>query len=73
MCGSGIPLRYVTWLNRFGPGEVCTITDTGQGCVQQSSPWPWLVVGLLLLVAGIAVHVSRVRVAASQLGVVTTR
>src|SRR5262249_28751858 len=31
--GLGVPLLYVAFLNREGPGNVCTTTATGQSCV----------------------------------------
>ncbi len=31
-------------LNRSGPGSVCT----GSGCTDQTSPWPWVAVALVL-------------------------
>jgi hypothetical protein len=50
--GLGLPLLYVAFLNRSGPGTVCTTTLTGQSCVDEWSPWPWLLAGVLLVVAG---------------------
>jgi hypothetical protein len=46
---------YLAWLNRGGPGRVCSTEGTTVSCVQEWSPWPFLaaalalVVGLLLL------------------------
>jgi hypothetical protein len=57
--GAGIPLLYVAWLNRDGPGEVCTRTATSEACGDQWSPWPFVAVGLLLLVAGVVVFVRQ--------------
>jgi hypothetical protein len=39
--GFGLPFLYVAYVNR-GPGD--------------ESPWPWLVVGVGLVVAGVVVH-----------------
>jgi hypothetical protein len=50
--GLSLPLFYVAYLNRSGPGTVCTSTATSQSCVDEWSPWPWLVIGIALLVGG---------------------
>jgi membrane protease YdiL (CAAX protease family) len=51
--GLALPVLYVAYLNRDGPGTVCTTgRDGSQACIDEWSPWPWLVVGALLLVAG---------------------
>jgi hypothetical protein len=56
--GAGLPLFYVAFLNRAGPGDVCRgLGGGGEECVQEWSPWPWLVAGLLLLVAGLGFFV----------------
>jgi hypothetical protein len=52
--GLGLPLLYVAYLNRGGPGQICVTTATGQSCEMEWSPWPWLAAGTLLAVAGIA-------------------
>ncbi len=52
--GCGLPLLWVAYLNRSGPGQVCTTTATSQTCTQQWSPWPWLAVGLLVAATGVA-------------------
>jgi hypothetical protein len=52
LSGVGLPLLYVAYLNRRGPGTVCTTTATGQSCVDEWSPWPWLATGAVLLLAG---------------------
>ena len=46
-----VPL-YVGYLNRGGPGEVCTATASSQTCTQEMAPWPWLAIGLALAAAG---------------------
>ena len=52
VCGAAVPLFYVAYLNRGGPGEVCSTTAAATECVEQWSPWPTLTAGLLLLVGG---------------------
>lgn len=62
--GVGIPLLYVAYLNRSGPGTVCTTTTglggqpVGQSCVDESSPWPWLAVAAILLALGVAAFLA---------------
>ena len=52
--GLGVPVLYVGYLNRGGPGDVCTTArDGSQSCTEQLSPWPWLAVGALLVVVGV--------------------
>lgn len=51
--GFGLPLLWVAYLNRSGPGFVCTSTATSQSCDQQWAPWPWLAVGLVAVAAGV--------------------
>ena len=50
--GLSLQLFYVAYLNRSGPGTICTTTATSQTCSDEWSPWPWLVVGIVLLVIG---------------------
>lgn len=38
----------IGWLNRDGPGEVCTTTPSSDTCTDEWSPWPWFAVGVLL-------------------------
>jgi hypothetical protein len=53
--GAGLPVLVVAWLNRGGPGEVCTRTATEVSCSDQWNPWPFVVVAALLLVGGVVV------------------
>jgi hypothetical protein len=51
--GLGLPVLYVAFLNRDGPGDVCrTFADGGQSCRQEWSPWPWLAIGAGLVIGG---------------------
>ncbi|MFJ9634799.1 hypothetical protein ACIRU8_44635 [Streptomyces sp. NPDC101175] len=53
LSGLGLPLLYVAYLNRRGPGTVCTTTATSQSCVDEWSPWLWLAAGVVLFLAGL--------------------
>jgi len=59
--GLGVPLLYVAYLNRAGPGTICTTVTGGQECTGEWSPWPWLAAGVILLVLGVAAFVGRQR------------
>ncbi len=59
--GLGLPLLYVAFLNRAGPGTVCTTTVTSQSCAEEWSPWPWLCVGVALVVIGCVWFAVRTR------------
>lgn len=55
LSGAGVPLLYVAWLNREGPGEVCHGNAREISCGDQWSPWPFVVVALALVLAGVVV------------------
>jgi hypothetical protein len=55
LTGAALPLLYVAWLNRAGPGEVCTYTATGHSCGDESSPWPLVALAALLFAGGVMV------------------
>ena len=63
LAGAGLMPLYAGYLNRGGPGMVCTTTATGGSCGQEWSPWPWFAVGVCLVGTGIAlgVRVQRCR------------
>jgi hypothetical protein len=64
IAGLGLPLLYVAWLNRRGPGNICTTFGNGESCVEQFNPWPWFLLGAALLAAGIllaVIHSARTR------------
>lgn len=52
VAGEGLPLLYLAWLNRQGPGTICRTSDGNLACGDQISPWPWLVAGLVLAAIG---------------------
>jgi hypothetical protein len=63
LSGAGAVPLYVAWLNRQGPGLVCTSRAATQ-CVSEWSPWGWLIFGIVLVAAGItAFAMSRRRAA----------
>jgi hypothetical protein len=51
LAGMALVPLYVGYLNRGGPGDVCTTTATSQTCTQEMSPWPWLVAAVALAAA----------------------
>ncbi|MEO7753551.1 MAG: hypothetical protein ABIS35_09070 [Terracoccus sp.] len=51
LAGLAVPLLYVAYLNRSGPGVVCSNAGGTTACIDQWSPWPWVAVALVLLVA----------------------
>ncbi|MBS2964837.1 hypothetical protein KGA66_17400 [Actinocrinis puniceicyclus] len=48
--GPAPALAFLAYLNRSGPGTVCTATATSSGCVQEYSPWPFLGLAVFLLI-----------------------
>jgi membrane protein implicated in regulation of membrane protease activity len=56
--GVGLVPLYVGYLNRKGPGEVCSTSTTGDShCVSEWSPWPWFLAGVVFVLGGIALFV----------------
>lgn len=56
--GVGLPLLYIAYINRSGPGMICnTFGNGGQRCDEEMSPWPWLIIGTVLVVAGVMLFV----------------
>lgn len=61
--GLALPLFYLAYLNRGGPGEVCHAVTGGQVCTEEYTPLPFLVVGVLLLAAGVVLQLAAGRAA----------
>lgn len=60
LLGTSLPLLWVAWMNRLGPGWVTYETDTGGGGSELLDPLPWLLVGAgLALVAGALLALGR--------------
>ncbi len=54
--GLGLPVLYIAYLNRDGPGTICrTYPGGGSSCVEEWSPWPWFAIGMALVLVGVAV------------------
>jgi len=53
---------FIAWLNRGGPGLVCSTTPTSSSCVDQWSPWPFVATGVLLAGGGVGLLVHGRRV-----------
>ncbi|MFJ6087851.1 hypothetical protein ACIQI8_41375 [Streptomyces sp. NPDC092369] len=52
VAGLALPVFYLAYLNREGPGTVCHATVGGSTCTEEYAPVPFLVVGAVLFVAG---------------------
>jgi hypothetical protein len=57
LSGAGLPLLYIAYLNRDGPGTVCSSTAGGSSCTDEWSPWPWILVAVVLVAAGVLVFI----------------
>jgi hypothetical protein len=54
VAGLAAPTAGIAWLNRHGPGTYCRVTsDGGQACEGQWSPWPFVAVAVVLVVAAV--------------------
>lgn len=59
--GLGLPLLYVAYLNRDGPGTVCVTSAGGTSCTDEWAPLPWALAGLALVAVGTVVFATAVR------------
>lgn len=64
--GAGLVPLYVAYLNRAGPGEVCTRTRAEQRCEEMWNPWPWLAAGIFLVVLGVVLFTRQHRTPARR-------
>jgi hypothetical protein len=65
IAGLALPVLYVAYLNRSGPGYVCT-TSRGAGgsvtsCGSEYNPWLFLAAGMALLGVGVGVFINTSR------------
>ena len=60
LSGAGLACLFIAYSNRHGPGTHCWTSETARGCAHGlPDPAPWFVIGLALLVAGVAAQLSR--------------
>ncbi|MFF4906297.1 hypothetical protein ACFY2T_15645 [Streptomyces sp. NPDC001260] len=57
LAGLAVPLFYLAYLNRGGPGNVCHTVAGGQSCTDEYTPVPFLVAGVVLAAAGFLLFV----------------
>ena len=53
LAGASFPLLYVAFLNRDGPGDVCSRNAHGGSCTQEWSPWPFLLLAAALIAVSV--------------------
>lgn len=63
VAGFGVALLFVAYLNRDGPGDICTVAARSTACGQEWSPWPWLIAAVVLLAVGFGWFITRRRTA----------
>ena len=56
LTGAGLPLLWVAYVQRQGPGTTCWHTASSAGCDQHLNPLPWLIVGVTLVLTGLIAH-----------------
>lgn len=57
--GLGAPCLYVAYLNRQGPGNLCTsYAGGGQSCTQETNPVFWAAVALVLIATGLIIFMA---------------
>ncbi len=60
LSGLSLPLLYVAYLNRSGPGTVRNaLRGSCEQCTHRWNPWPWFGVGVALFLADCAVRRCR--------------
>ncbi|WEO97796.1 hypothetical protein A6P39_029375 [Streptomyces sp. FXJ1.172] len=59
LSGLGLPLFYLAYLNRGGPGNVCQATASGSTCTDEYAPVPFLIAGAVLVAAGFVIFLMR--------------
>jgi len=53
LTGAGLPLLWVAYVQRQGPGTTCWHTAWRAGCDQHLDPLPWLISGAILVLTGL--------------------
>jgi hypothetical protein len=57
LSGAALPVLLVAWTNRHGPGTYCTSDALSTQCTDEWSPWPFVAIAILLVVAGVVIFV----------------
>ena len=58
--GLGVPCLYVAYLNRQGPGNICTnYAGGGQSCTQEYNPLFWAAGALTLIATGLIIFIAQ--------------
>ena len=68
LSGLSLPLFYIGYLNRSGPGTVCVETATSGSCMDEWSPWPFVAVGGALFAGGVLWFWVKIRAEREKLG-----
>ncbi|MFF1542614.1 hypothetical protein [Streptomyces sp. NPDC058291] len=58
LAGPAVPLVYIAYLNRGGPGNVCRAAAGGQTCVDEYAPVPFLVGAAVFSCAGVLMFIA---------------
>lgn len=61
LAGVAVPLFYVAYLNRSGPGLICESYGDGASCLDAWNPWPLVAVGIALLITAGVFQARRAR------------
>lgn len=61
LTGAGLPLVWVAYAQRQGPGTTCWHTASSAGCDQHLNPLPWLIVGITLVLTGLIAQTRQSR------------
>jgi hypothetical protein len=61
LTGAGLPLLWVAYVQRQGPGTTCWHTASSVGCDQYLNPLPSLIVGITLVLTGFVAQTRRNR------------
>jgi hypothetical protein len=59
--GFGLPFLFVAYLNRRGPASCNSPANVGHDCAQLWNPWPWLAIGLVVMLAGVGLFIWQSR------------
>jgi len=57
LSGAAVPVLWVAWNNRHGPGTVCTSDALSTQCTDEWSPWPWVALAVVLVAVSVVAFV----------------